>query len=92
MCRAAVAATAKTGEATAQLAQLQIEFERAERSKTHAEARTASLQDEVAGAMTKAARLERKVSSVKFRRAHYRVFYNCWLSSRYSPPILFGNN
>ncbi|KAG0587308.1 hypothetical protein KC19_2G155100 [Ceratodon purpureus] len=60
--RAAVAATAKTGEATAQLAQLQIELERAQRSKIHADARTASLQDEVAEAMTKASRLERKVA------------------------------
>jgi hypothetical protein len=54
MCRAAVAATAKIGEASAQTAELQRAVERAERSKTHAEARTASLQDEIVDAMTKA--------------------------------------
>lgn len=56
-----MAATAKTGEATAQLAELQIAVERAERAKTHAEARIASLEDEVADVTMTAARLERKV-------------------------------
>jgi len=64
MRRAAVAATAKTGEAAAQVAELQRAAERAERAKTHAEARAESLQDEVADAMVKSARLERKVSII----------------------------
>lgn len=70
MRRVAVAATAKTGEATAQIAELQIAVERAERAKAHAEARTASLQDEVADAMLKTARLERKVSTIRFSEIH----------------------
>lgn len=61
MCRAAVAATEKTGTAAAQAAELQRAVERAERAKNHAEARASSLQDEVAGVMTQNARLERKV-------------------------------
>jgi len=61
MCRTAVAATAKTGEAAAQVSELQRAVERTERAKMHAEARAASLQDEVADAMMTIARLERKV-------------------------------
>ena len=87
-----MAATDKLGRATAQVAELQIAVERAERSKTHAEARTASLQDEVADAMMKAARLERKVSSIEFWRVHCRSFCDYWLSSYSPPPTSFGNN
>lgn len=61
--RAAVAATAKTGDATSQISELKIAVERAERSKLLAEARASTLQEEVADAMMNAARLERKVSS-----------------------------
>lgn len=65
MCRAAVAANAKTGEAAAQVAELQRTAERAERAKTHAETRAATLQDEAAVSMMKAARLERKVLIIR---------------------------
>lgn len=78
-----MAATAKTGEATAQVAELQIAVERAERSKAYAEARTATLQDEVADTMTKAARLERKVSNIRFRIFDCNGLFNPLLSSYY---------
>nr|XP_024401614.1 mitotic spindle checkpoint protein MAD1-like isoform X2 [Physcomitrium patens] len=66
--RAAVAATAKTGDATSQISELKIAVERAERSKLLAEARASTLQEEVADAMMNAARLERKIAMLSSER------------------------
>lgn len=59
--REALAATAKTGELNAQVAELKIAVEKAETLKKQVEAQAEALREEVADATMSLKRLERKV-------------------------------
>lgn len=61
MVREAVAATVKTGEVAAQLAELQIALDRSRTLKLQAEARALGAQEELADSVLKLKRVERKV-------------------------------
>lgn len=58
-----MAATAKTGEVNAQVAELKIAVEKAETVKKQVEARAETLREEVADAAMALKRLERKVGN-----------------------------